>query len=138
MRLTFERAGVLALLAHTRAASKRNAPYSVRTDDEPIGPKLWLVGDQGVYLISNGGPMKTADGKIFVVYADQINPAKVEFDTWYARKRRAFGGDDGIETIDAEDIEKALATYPEASTPLQISLTPRQIALIEYAKKPTR
>jgi hypothetical protein len=78
------------------------------------GKGLWLVGDQGVYLMPNttDGPRaasrKPGDGN-FVVYARECDPTKLEFDTWWANKRASFGGDDGVEFIAMADIEQLIA-----------------------------
>lgn len=64
----------------------------------PIG--LWLVGDQGVYLMSNG-PFNEEKAKAGnnAAYAAECNPLLLEFDEWYDNKQRIFGGDDGSEFI---------------------------------------
>jgi hypothetical protein len=61
---------------------------------------LWLVGDNGVYIMSNG---KLAEGdRPLVVYSEECHP--VGSPDWFDYKRRHFGGDDGIEFIDAEQL----------------------------------
>ena len=63
-------------------------------------PGLWLVGDNGVYIMSNG---KLAEGALpLVVYSEECHP--VGHPDWFDYKRRHFGGDDGIEFIDAETL----------------------------------
>lgn len=136
MRLTFNRAEVVRLMAHAKEAETHAPAYSQTGE---IVPSLWLVGDQGVYLMSNGRPgLKEDGGGNVVAYAEQINPDKLEFDVWYPRKRTAFGGDDGVEPITVADIEDCLATYPSLTEPLRISLTPRQMALVGYKRRPSR
>lgn len=136
MTLTFLRAEIARLMAHAKTA-ETHAPAYGQTGE--IVPSLWLVGDQGVYLMSNGQPGLKADGGgNIVAYAEQINPDRLPFDVWYQRKRTAFGGDDGIEAITVAEIEDCLATYPSLTEPLRISLTPRQMALIGYKPRPSR
>lgn len=75
----------------------RNPYYGTRPG-EGEKPGFWLVGDEGVYIISNG---KLAEGqKPLVVYSTECHP-KGDND-WWDYKRRHFGGDDGIEFIDAD------------------------------------
>lgn len=71
-------------------------------------PGVWLVGDEGVYLLSNG---KLAEGqRPCVVYAEECDP-KTNPDCWHY-KRQHFGGDDGIEFLDAFMLVKLIAASP--------------------------
>ena len=75
----------------------RNPHYGLKPGEDEI-PGLWLDGDQGVYIMSNG---KLTDGdRPLVVYSDECHP--VGNQDWFHYKHRHFGGDDGIEFIDAE------------------------------------
>jgi hypothetical protein len=75
----------------------RNPYYGMKPGEGEI-PGLWLVGDQGVYIMSNG---KLPDGgRPLVVYSEECHP--VGNPDWFDYKHRHFGGDDGIEFIDAE------------------------------------
>jgi len=75
----------------------RNPYYGTRPG-EGENPGFWLVGDEGVYIISNG---KLAEGETpLVVYSNECHPKGS--DDWWDYKRRHFGGDDGIEFIDAD------------------------------------
>ncbi len=77
----------------------RNPYYGLKPGRGEI-PGLWLVGDQGVYIMSNG---KLADGdRPLVIYSDECHP--VGNPDWFHYKHRHFGGDDGIEFIDAEKL----------------------------------
>jgi hypothetical protein len=137
MRLTFNRAGVARLLAHAQQAPRQKPSYAETAGRKAPVPALWLVGDQGVYLMSNGDPglpsddPKAGQGGQFVVYADQINPLTMAFDHWYQVKRRVFGGDDGVETLPADELAAALATYAP-DKPLIINLNPRRMSVISY------
>ncbi len=87
-------------------------------------PGLWLVGDQGVYIMSNG---KLADGqRSLVVYAEECHPTGNP--DWWHYKERHFGGDDGIEFLDAEGVLR-LINADIALTHLRIGLTESEITL---------
>lgn len=101
---------VRRLVKHCQAAPAQMEYYG-----EKLEPSLLLVGDQGVYLMSNGTPADLLDpsddgkkiAKRFVAYADGINP-DVDKD-WYDTKVSLFGGDDGAEPIPLEFFQIALA-----------------------------
>lgn len=90
-----------------------------------------LVGDQGVYLMPN-----TRDGKhnakrkkddgLFVTYANECDPTKLEFDVWWENKNRSFGGDDGAEFIALNELESIVA---KAKQHLVIELSATQFAI---------
>lgn len=65
------------------------------------GPGIFLIGDQGVYLLSTGNPGQPnpkKKGSLKVVYAEGCDPSKDE-DNWYDNKARTFGHDDGLEYL---------------------------------------
>jgi hypothetical protein len=75
-------------------------PYYGTRPGEGEKPGLWLVGDEGVYIMSNG---KLAEGeRALVLYSEQCHP--VGNRDWWQYKRRYFGGDDGVEFIAAEQL----------------------------------
>lgn len=101
----------------------RNPYYGTRPN---MGekPGLWLVGDEGVYIMSNG---KLAEGrKPLVVYAEQGHP-KGDMD-WWDYKRRHFGADDGVEFVEAERLIPLFDRNMRA-THLNIELTETEIVL---------
>ena len=101
----------------------RNPYYGLRPG-EGEKPGVWLVGDDGVYILSNG---KLAEGqRPFVVYAEECDP-KTNPDCWHY-KRQHFGGDDGIEFLDAEMLVKMIAASPVA-THLQIVMTDNSLSI---------
>jgi hypothetical protein len=67
-------------------------------------PQILLVGDEGVYIMT-GGPTVGAP----IAYASGCDPEK---DDWYDLKVNAFGGDDGVEYLGAEDMKKAIESHP--------------------------
>lgn len=85
----------------------RNPYYGLRPG-EGEQPGLWLVGDHGVYLMSNG---KLPDGaRPLVVYAEQCDPTTS--DDWFHIKRATFGGDDGVESLDGTQLEAMMSASP--------------------------
>lgn len=100
----------------------RNPYYGTRSG-EGEKPGFWLVGDEGVYIISNG---KLAEGqKPLVVYSNECHPKGG--DDWWDYKRRHFGGDDGIEFIDAVLVVQSFNRHFAASH-LGIQLTENEIS----------
>lgn len=162
MKLTFDRAHVLKLLAHAEAATIRHpsleqmvdpdywrvdmpaerrrlldkdaaenggfAFSATRDDVDPakIAPALLLVGDEGVYLMSNGdGRPDIPDGH--VCYAVEANPETLNIDTWWAAKNASFGADDGVEVLDAADLRRALG---EGNGPLLLDVDKDSIVIL--------
>ena len=101
----------------------RNPYYGLRPGKDEK-PGLWLVGDEGVYLLSNG---KLAEGqRALVVYAEECDP-KTNPDYWHY-KHQHFGGDDGIEFLDAEMLMKLITGSPGASH-LTITMTDSSLSI---------
>ncbi|GLS35030.1 hypothetical protein GCM10010869_06180 [Mesorhizobium tianshanense] len=102
----------------------RNPYYGLRPG-EGEKPGLWLVGDEGVYLLSNG---KLTEGqKALLCYAEECNPS-TNPDYWHY-KRQHFGGDDGIEFLDAVEVLRLLDAMPDA-THLRVEMTETSLSLI--------
>lgn len=74
--------------------------------DEDTGPCIWLVGDQGVYLMGNH--VLPEGEKPEVIYFDGCNPDKDAFDDWWSYKRATFGGDDGADPIPLSDFQRVV------------------------------
>ena len=101
----------------------RNPYYGLRPG-KGEKPGLWLVGDEGVYALSNG---KLADGqRPLVVYAQECDP-KTNPDYWHY-KRQHFGADDGIEFLDAFRLVTLIAAAP-AATHLMIAMTDETVSI---------
>jgi Protein of unknown function (DUF3085) len=100
-KLTFKTDALPALYAEAVGAWKSEVHelYGGNT-----GAGFWLVGDEGVYLMHNGASKTPAT----VVYAEECNPKTLPFDEWWAAKRATFGGDDGVEFINASTIRDAV------------------------------
>lgn len=62
-------------------------------------PGLFLVHDEGVYLMSNGEPGDVDSGemRLYVAYAQGCNPDKD--DDWWDTARELVGGDDFADII---------------------------------------
>lgn len=130
--LTFPVQSVLDVIARGRADAGTNGgfrdPYYGLEPGKGERPGLWLVGDNGVYVMSNG--KLSESGRPMVVYAEECHPDKN--DDWFEVKRRTFGGDDGVDFIDAESLEAMIAASPRG-THLSFTFTDdaMQIAIIE-------
>jgi len=125
---TFSITDVRAVLARGRADAAENGgfriPYQGSSTESEARAGLWLVGDEGVYVMSNG---KLAVGqRAFVVHAEECDP-KTNPDYWHY-KRRYFGGDDGVEFIDAVQLEQLIAAQPDA-THLRIMMDDTSMSL---------
>lgn len=125
---TFSFTDIRAVLARGRADAAANGgfrlPYQGISPEGEARAGLWLVGDEGGYVMSNG---KLAEGqRPLVIYAEECDP-KTNPDYWHY-KRRYFGGDDGVEFIDAVELDKLLAAQPDA-THLQIVMDDTSISI---------
>ncbi len=157
MRLHINSSSLLTLLEHSRNARERSPtleqlfdgrfrkdgrdidmhtakisewPGIHDIDLEKIKPGLWLVGDRGIYFMSNGRPpLKdiSEPGKNRVVHAIEADPA-IHPDTWHDVKRAAFGADDGAvfiqESFCSKLIESSVADF------CAIDLTPQHLAIV--------
>lgn len=104
MKLTFTNENLKLLWADAEKHWPNGTRPSYGQDENPE-QGFWIVGDQGVYLMHNG--MFPDGEKAVVIYAEECNPEKTH--DWYEVKRATFGGDDGVDAIDKETIERALA-----------------------------
>ncbi|ANH08948.1 DUF3085 domain-containing protein [Shinella sp. HZN7] len=113
--LSFPLTSVRDAIARGRTDAEANGgfrdPYYGLRPGKDQKPGLWLVGDHGVYLMSNGQLLDGA--KPLVVYAEECDPSTN--DDWFDVKRRTFGGDDGVDFIDAEQLEPMMAAAPKAT-----------------------
>ena len=128
---TFTITDVTPLLDHTEAAPRHRILYE-QPDSE--APGLWLVGDQGVYLMSNGSPhLSLSPGAKKnhhrVAYAKGTNPdGKGD---WYEAKRAIFGGDDGSDWISADAFRSTIANATKrGAKTIAIRITAQTMDLI--------
>ena len=87
--LRFDKTGVWRIFDHSR-----NSPKSLPFYEIDTGPALWLVGDKGIYLMSNGNPRLGFDGlnipqgreqeiRSLTVHANGCDPDIVDFELWW-------------------------------------------------------
>ena len=129
MKLNFPWAQVAKALDEVRAATVVKPLY-----EQVTGKGLWLVGDEGVYLMPNTeGETRT------IAYAKECDPTKLDFDEWWNVKRASFGGDDGVEFISIEEIER-LSAGPAGAKPksLCIDFTPIRMTISVHWKRAIR
>lgn len=114
MRLHFLKQDVQKILEHTKTSKHHIAIYE---EESTKRPGILIVGDEGVYLMSNGEPGLLQDGALgeptpeqpaFVVYATECNPKTSPFEEWRQIKEESFGGSDGVEFLETDFIEAAL------------------------------
>ncbi len=111
MKITFVKKDLQRLVEQTKAAPKCHVPYTGGAwgSPEKTTPGLNLVGDDGVYWMSNRlGEDNHSDVKSGGSTKNVIHALECPAGDWEA-KRRAFGGDDGVEFVELPIIEKWLA-----------------------------
>ena len=105
-------------------------------DYSKIPSGLWLVGDEGVYLMSNGH-LKVQEDMSHVCYAEECNPLTMEFEDWRFTKDQSFGADDGVDFIPAASLIKVLQLEGEQT--LSIELDQNSLTILspdmKYASK---
>ncbi|HQS45134.1 MAG: hypothetical protein B7Y12_02610 [Rhizobiales bacterium 24-66-13] len=125
---TFSVTAVRAVLLRGRIDAFMNGgfrnPHYGLSPGKDEKPGIWLVGDEGVYILSNG---KLAEGQsALIVYAEECDP-KANPDYWHY-KRQHFGSDDGIEFLDAVRLVALIAAVP-AATHLTITTTDDSLSI---------
>lgn len=103
-------------------------------DQTKIPAGLWLVGDQGVYLMSNAAEQEKNDkGRLPVVYAQGLNPDVDE--DFYEQKRAMYGGDDGSDFLPVDMFEQVLQGQGGVQPRfVKIKLTTRDISVYGGAR----
>ena len=96
-------------------------------DHDKIEIGLILVGDQGVYLMSQA-PIEEVRGAglSHVVYAREVDPTTLPVNEWWAAKRKSFGGDDGTLLLTEDQVKAGCGT----GSTLRIDLTPTRIGIL--------
>lgn len=113
--LKFEKTTVWRLADHARNAPKSQKTYGQRRPK----PALWLVGDAGVYLMSNGSPQISSEGRVprdgkateipyLTAPAEGCNPERDELDDWWPIHNALAEGSDFVHDIPLAVIETAL------------------------------
>lgn len=125
-RLVFAGADLLPLIEHSKQAKAHTAPYGVGKPE----PGLFLVKDDGIYLMSNGEPgLLVEEGKPRnrVVYANGYEALSGDVDqrgAQYDKIRAAVGGDDFVELVPLSAVEKV-----KAGGSVVINLTPNSMRI---------
>lgn len=105
-------------------------PLQDNIDMDKVPPALFLVKDQGVYLMSSGipnlkDPKANDENRSLVLYADGLNPEKNEFDDWWNKAIDIMGGDDCCISLEISFFEKALRNKADK---VIIAVTPSQVS----------
>jgi len=97
--LKFDKSMVWRLVDHSN-----KSPESMRWYGEAIGRNLILVGDSGIYLMSNGLPPLMADGKLLGTTSSEVKRRltaeaegcgpSAEFEAWWPVHNAIDGGND--------------------------------------------
>ncbi len=102
--LPFEKAAVLRLIAHAEASPA----YLPNFGRPALGPALWLVGDRGIYLMSNGAPPTPANSDLAASGGEPLQrrcyaagcSAQDPIDAWRPIHQAIRDGDDFCITVD--------------------------------------
>jgi len=150
MIIHFKRAEVERLIQDSLNTTQHKPLYD---QPETEKPGLWLVGDDGVYLMTNSrvGLRKDPEdpeSHFVVAYAIEICPVddkgnkKASIDDWWETKRAAFGGDDGADFIPYEADEgpsiKGWLESNDGEPLLKMDLTPQNYSLVGTGLQPAR
>ncbi|WP_297500567.1 DUF3085 domain-containing protein [Ferrovum sp.] len=112
-------------------------PDAKNIDTTLIPAAICLVGDQGVYLMSNGLPPMLVEGsetKRVVAYAKGVDPRTDE--EWYRVKRDVFGGDDGVEHLPLSLFSDLMEMDDDLE--IRVSITQRSIRISAEPKSKTK
>jgi len=63
---------------------------------------------KAIVITTDGKHHKNKQPRV-VIYATECNPKKLPFETWWANKQATFGGDDGVDFIDAAELRAIAA-----------------------------
>ena len=110
--------------ADLNSISASNFPTADDVDPTKIPAGLWLVGDHGIYLMSNGRPPlrpEAGESLNIVAHAPEADP-RINPEGWWEAKRAAFGGDDGVVFLELPFVEGLIARGREGR--VCVDLTP--------------
>jgi hypothetical protein len=118
--LRFDLTIVRRLLDHTRNSHEWMPTYRGAHAE----PGLWLVADHGVYLMSNGQPAIDAKGhpipvgdtsraRRLIAMAEGCDPEVDAFDDWWAIHNALQGGNDFLEFVPLEDVDRVVRSCKE-------------------------
>lgn len=115
---TFRNDDRLKDMVREAQAGKPKGAYDTRIEGTTVAT-LWFVKDQGVYLMAGtqkGGKPET------VIYARGYDPEKDDFDDWWDKARRNYGGDDFAETVELS-AELVADVLNDKVTKLKVTVT---------------
>jgi hypothetical protein len=129
-KLTFDIERVKKMVAHSKGKKHKDTIYGQPLVGEQYKEYLYLVHDQGVYLMSgaeerqpNENPLKIS---CYAAYAQGCDPDKDS--EWYDEARHLVGGDDFAEPLPLKMFEDIIARSGTKKT-LVLTLTPKTIKL---------
>jgi len=88
---------------------REGCPDVKNIDLSKVLPSLWLVKDEGCYLMSNSiipAGQKNAN----VAYAHESNPKTMDVDKWYGNARYIMGGSDCALALPIEWFDEVVAS----------------------------
>lgn len=101
IRLVFPLPAVVVLAEHAIDAPRHKKSHLERESGATASPALWFVGDQGLYLMSNGLPARgnaTGPDRPDDVYAHGYHTAAAKHAV-----KHVIGGDDFLEVLPLRD-----------------------------------
>lgn len=110
---------ILDRLGHKQSDPKFSFPDPHHIDASKLEKQLWLVKDQGIYIVANTSP------KPFIAYAKGCNPATD--DDFYETSLSLIGGDDCCIKIPLDWFEYAVFNNKRV---FKIKITKDSISLI--------
>ena len=156
MRLHFHLAVTQGLLDHSKEATERsptcdqlyegrfrrdgkdaylgnlsadNFPTADDVDPAKIPAGLWLVGDHGIYLMSNGRPPlrpEAGESLNIVAHAPEADP-RINPEGWWEAKRTSFGND-GVVFLELPFVEGLIARGRDGR--VCVDITPAQVEAV--------
>jgi hypothetical protein len=139
--LWFDKSVVWRLVDHAT-----NSPKSRQWYDDDVGQCLLLVGDAGVYLMSNGEPPVFHDGtlvraegddrKLFLIAEAEGCDAFVEFEAWWPLHNVFDDGSDFSVPIPVEEFRRALVHAHLAIVIVADSENYEVMSDVEFERRP--
>ena len=124
------------IVLHAKKATQYQATYDESASKTTPKPGIYLVKDQGVYLMSAGLPgdvINTTTNTHFVQYARGHHPENDPFESWYV------GGDDYGEKLSISVFESALDALdskPDAQNgEIRLTVTDKHITIDTFIRK---
>lgn len=134
--LRFRREDVEKLINHASACKKHRKNWGEKKGK----PSLWLVHDDGVYLMSSGDPPLLEDpntkdkenARSFVAQAEGTHPKKDE--NWWEEARALVGGDDFAEPLALKDCISWLASNAGRAI-MELEFSETEIRFVGYKSR---